>query len=208
MNIFVVNLAILVHSFLGLVVVGWFPSVAAAYGTWRHWFRESAPQWTARETWATFHHLWRGELGAANLLGWPLTLAGALLVLELRLMTHEVAGASGAATGGALTVILFALVLFAMLVWVVRAHFDQTSWWAARTTVQMLLARPICSLMLAVLGLITLWTWSQWPGLLVVFGAALPIFLVTAIVYYLGGLPGFGAPRPSRVTPHHPKESS
>ena len=57
-------------------------------------------------------------------------------------------------------------------------------------SLNMTLARPLCTLLLLAFTVIIGWTWSQWPGVFMVFGAAVPIFAVQAVIYSFGGLPG------------------
>ena len=72
LTIFVVNIAMLVHTLLGAVVLGFFPSCAAAQTTFRTWLRAEDRSMRAKEVWGIFHDAWTNELKQANLFGWPL----------------------------------------------------------------------------------------------------------------------------------------
>ena len=58
---------------------------------------------------------------------------------------------------------------------------DDRSWTVKRTW---------SSLMVLLLFLITVWAYYMWPGLMMVFGVAVPIFATMMAVYSWGRLPG------------------
>ena len=62
LTIFVVNIAMLVHTLLGAVVLGFFPSCAAAQTTFRTWLRAEDRSMRAKEVWGIFHGAWKNEL--------------------------------------------------------------------------------------------------------------------------------------------------
>ena len=83
MMIFVVHVAFLAHTLLGLVLVGFFPSMAATCTTYRTWLLDLKDRsWTVKQTWMTFHRAWRSELAAANRYGCPQFLDWSLLIWE------------------------------------------------------------------------------------------------------------------------------
>ena len=56
---FITFIASIVHTMMGLVVAGLFPSVAATVGVFRRWALAEDHTWTIKETWLLFHRLWR-----------------------------------------------------------------------------------------------------------------------------------------------------
>lgn len=192
MNVFVVHVAFIAHTLLGAVVVGLFPSVAAANTTFRTWILDVKDrEWTAKRTWTVFHRAWKSELRSANLFGWPQALIGAALVWSY-LMTNnnDFGGTVGYAVSG-ITLLLIALYgLFVFLSWVLRANFDEGPWWIVRESVLMVVARPGCSFILLFLSALTIWAYWKWPGLAVAFGVAVPAFFAVMTVYSFGRLPG------------------
>ncbi|MFT8537987.1 hypothetical protein [Bifidobacterium aquikefiri] len=54
----------------------------------------------------------------------------------------------------------------------------------------LVIARPLCSLITAVLFTLTVWVWYTWLGVLVVFGLSSPVFLSSIAVFSYAGLPG------------------
>ena len=91
---------------------------------------------------------------------------------------------------GVLLLIIVVLAVFSSLVWVVRANYEESPVWIVRTTLAMIVARPLCSLLQVGLLILTVLVWVQWPGILMVFGLSLPMFCTAWIVYSFGRLPG------------------
>ncbi|MBK7822245.1 MAG: DUF624 domain-containing protein [Tessaracoccus sp.] len=193
MMVFVVNVAFVVHVLMGVVIAGFFPAVAASYGTFRTWMLSEERGWTVKQTWVTFHRAWKIDLGAANAFGWPQLLVGLLLVWDYYLANWNDMGVAGFAVSGFLLLINVFYGLFVLASWVVRSNFDERPWWVVRTSLQMVIARPLCSAMIVALLVATVWAWSQWPGILMTFGFAVPIFAVVMAVYSFGRLPGMDA---------------
>ena len=52
--------------------------------------------------------------------------------------------------------------------------------------VEMVIARPLCSLMIALLFLIVVWAYYTWPGLMIAFGIAVPVFAAMMAIYSVG----------------------
>ena len=190
LTVFVVNVAMLVHTVLGLVVGGLFPSIAAAYATYRSWLLAADRGWTVRETWSVFHTAWRAELRSANLFGWATAAVWAVLGYAYWLVLHNDMGPLGYAASGVLLMTLVFWGLFTLLAWALRANFAETNGWAALMTLQMVVARPLCSLLTALLFLVTVCVWAMWPGILAVFGISVPILLSAYVAYVFGKLPG------------------
>ena len=81
--ILVAHVAFIVHTLLGLIIGGFFPSIAATYATYRTWIVDVKDRsWTIRQTWTTFHEAWKEELKTANAFGWPQFAVWALLIWE------------------------------------------------------------------------------------------------------------------------------
>lgn len=187
----VVNLAFIVHTLMGLVIIGFFPSVAASYATFRTWLIQVEDRsWTIARTWRVFHRAWKREFKRANVMGWPLGLIWALLLWERWFVSANDLGVAGAATYGVLVVVNLVYGLFVFLSWAVYVNFDESPWWVLRTSLSMVIARPMCSLMVLCLFVLTIWAYYTWPGLMIALGAAVPIFSTMMAVYSWGRLPG------------------
>ena len=191
MMVFVTHVAFIVHTCLGLVVAGFFPSIAATYTTYRTWLLDvSDRSWTMRRTWNVFHLAWKAELKSANLFGYPQFGVWALLVWEYFLMNWNDAGPIGYGVSGALFVLNVCYGLFVMMSWIVRANFDERPWWVVRYSMQMIVARPLSSLLLIMLLLVVAYAYYAWPGLMAAFGIVTPIFAAMMVAYSFARLPG------------------
>lgn len=189
----VINVAFIAHTVAGAVLGGFFPSVAASCTTARTWAIDTDRSWTVRETWRVFHRAWLEELRGANAVGWPLLAGGLVLVWEYYVVNWNSTGVLGAASSGVLLVTILAYGVFSLVVWVVRANFDERPWWIVRTSVQLVLARPLCTVMILAVVALTVWCWWTWPGTLMAFGFALPLVATVLCVYSYARLPGMDA---------------
>ncbi|NEG70283.1 YesL family protein [Bifidobacterium choloepi] len=191
MMIAVVHVAMIAYTLAGLVVAGLFPSVAAAYGTFRRWLRSPDDRgWTVRQSWTTFRKAWRSELVSANLLGWPLTALWALLLWEYWIVQRNDFGVAGVAVSGVLLMVNVFYLVFQGLVWICHVHFAEATAWVLRRAAMLAVGRPLCSLMILATAVTVAWLYWKWPGLGAAFGLALPIFAVIAIAYCWARLPG------------------
>lgn len=185
------QIAFLVHTVMGLVLGGFFPSVAALYATFRTWLLDVEDRsWSIRRTWSTFHHAWREEIASANLFGWPQLAVWALLAWDYYLANWNDMGTIGTAISGVLLVLNVVYGLFVLISWAVRANFDEKPTWVVRTSLQMVIARPLCSFMIAALLLVTSWAYYTWPGLAAALGLTVPVYAVMMAIYSFGRLPG------------------
>lgn len=191
MMILVTHIAFLVHTLLGLIIVGLHPSIAATYGTYRAWALDVKDRhWTVKRMWMTFHNLWKSELKKANLLGWPITLIWALLIWEYWLTQTNYMGQVGYAVSGFLLLLNFLFGLFALLVWVIEQNFSESLWWDVKMAAQMSIARPVCSIFLILILIVTVWLYWKLPGLAIALGISLPVYLIVMVVYAFGRLQG------------------
>lgn len=206
--VFIVNVAMIAHTLLGVLIFGFFPSIGAAHTTYRTWLLCEDRAWTVRNTWSCFHKAWKQDIRSANAFGWPLLCLWALLIFDYWVVNwHDAGGRIGVAVSGALVVLMAVLGIFTLLSWVLRANFEESGLWIAKTTIQMVVARPLCSLMSAVLFALLVWVWYTWPGVLVVFGLSVPALLSCMVVFSYAKLPGMdihnisaGVSTPSHMT--------
>lgn len=191
MMVVVANVAFLVHTLLGLVVVGFFPSIAATYATFRTWLLDVDDRsWSISRTWRTFHQAWLEELGPANKFGWPQFLIWVLLIWEYWFVQNNDLGTTGFAVSGALLLLNVLYGLFVFVSWAIHVNFAEKLTRVVKTSLSMVIARPLCSLMIALLFLIVVWAYYTWPGLMIAFGIAVPVFAAMMAIYSWGRLPG------------------
>ncbi len=89
---------------------------------------------------------------------------------------------------GVLLLIIVVLAVFSSLVWVVRAQYEESPVWIVGTTLAMIVARPLCSLLQVGLLILTVLVWVQWPGLDGVRLVAADV--LHSLDYLFGRLPG------------------
>lgn len=186
----VTHVAFLVHTLMGVVVVGLFPSVSATYTTYRTWLLDEDHSWSIRQTWTVFHRAWKDDLAGANRFGWPQAVLWALFIFDYWVVNFHDAGKLGYASAGVLLLGMVLYGLFCSLSWALRSNFSESWRWIVRMTVQMVVARPLCSLCLAFIFVLTVCSWVTWPGLIPAFGIALPVFFVMLAVSMIGKVPG------------------
>lgn len=191
MMIVVVHIAGIVHTLLGLVAGGFFPSIAAGYCTYRTWIQGVEDRsWTVRHTWVVFHRSWKSELVSANAFGYPQLAVGMLLVWEYWFVQANDLGGAGVALSGALVVICCIYGLFMLMSWAMRANFREKPLWIVRTTLSLVVARPLCSLMVLLMFILISWGYCRWSGLMAAFGLSLPAFATMMSMYSWARIPG------------------
>ncbi|SDN57372.1 Uncharacterized membrane protein YesL [Actinomyces ruminicola] len=187
-----INAAFVAHTLAGAVVIGFFPSVGAAFTTYRTWMLDQDHAWRARRAWQVFHAAWRAELRGANRFGWAQAAVGALLAWDYYLANWNLlGGAVGIGVSGLLLVINAVYAVVALAAWAVRAHAEAPLGWILRAAVAVV-CRARCALSMVVLLGVSAWVWSRWPGVFVAFGPSMVVGVVAASVYTFGGLPGMG----------------
>ncbi|CED92351.1 YesL family protein [Actinomyces succiniciruminis] len=193
-----INAAFVVHTLAGAVVLGFFPSVGAAFTTYRTWLLDEDHAWRARRAWSTFHTAWRAELRGANRFGWAQAAVGALLAWDYYLANWNLlGGVVGIGVSGLLLVINAGYAVAALAAWAVRAHVEAPLGWTLRAAVAVA-CRARCTVSMVVLLGVSAWVWSRWPGVFVAFGPSMVVGVVAAAVYTFGGLPGLEARAMSR----------
>ena len=190
----VTHVAFLVHALMGVVVIGLFPSISATYTTYRTWWLDEDHSWSIRQTWTVFHRAWKDELAGANRFGGSQALLWLLLIFDYWVVNFHDAGKLGYASAGVLLIGMVFYGLFCSLSWAIRANFNESGWWIVRMTLQMVIARPLCSLFLTALVILTVCAWMTWPGLIPAFGVALPVFFIIMAVGKFGKVPGMARP--------------
>ncbi|QHC58895.1 DUF624 domain-containing protein [Rathayibacter sp. VKM Ac-2760] len=191
--VLVVSAAAVLYSLRGLVVAGVFPSVAAAHATYRAWLIGDDRSWSVRHTVSTFARAWREEFPHANTPGYVLLAVGGVLWIDHRVLGAVEVDGTGVAVTGILLVVSALFTLFCLVFWIVRAHFQERTRWVVRTAAQLLVARPLCTLLLGAVLLLLLQLAASVPALGVLAAAAVLPFAASAVVFAFGRLPGFSA---------------
>lgn len=204
--VFVVNAAMILYALRGAIVLGAFPSIAAAYSTYRTWLLDEDRSWTASRAFRTFGEAWRAEFPRANGPGWALTAIWLVLLLDHRILQRAEVDELGLVASGILVLVMAFSAVFTPLFWAVRANFDEPGRWLVVRTAQMVIARPLCTLTVIAAELVVGWTAVQVPAAAVLMGPAATIFVVCAIVFSFGRLPGMSAAAASAPQADHINE--
>ncbi|MET9250394.1 DUF624 domain-containing protein [Nonomuraea sp. NPDC003709] len=172
----------IVWTLAGGVVLGVFPATAAVYGVIRGELLHSA---APRE----FRRLWRQEFRTANVVGYVFAAAWVVLLLDRRLLESADLGVVEPLLGALLWLVTLFVSCMTANIWILAAHFDEGPGALVRRSAILVLARPVQALVtLLVVGVI-LCAYYVVPGLVPVFGVAVPAFASFAYVWGTAVLP-------------------
>lgn len=189
LRLFLLNVLWVLHALRGGIVLGVFPATAAVHAVLR---RDAMhPDGSERAgLWREFDDHWRANFTSANLIGYPLFGAVALLLAEHQVLTG--AGVQGMGAGVA-AVLWFAMALLFVVtanVWMLAVHFDGGAWLQLRRSFTLTLARPLVALGSALGVAVVLCVYYVLPGLAPVLGLALPALVSVRVLWHSGVLPG------------------
>jgi uncharacterized membrane protein YesL len=143
-----------------------------------------------------FAEAWRDEFPRANWPGYGIAAIWTLLWVDYRILSQVALDAWGSAASGVVVVVTLLFAVFSLVFWVIRANFDEPIAWLARTTAQMIIVRPACTLILLALMLLAIWLVVTAPALAFIAGPPALLFATVGIVYAFGRLPGFDVREP------------
>lgn len=179
----------------GAVVLGVFPATAAVLAVVRRDAMRGDDGDDRLPLRQEFRAFWRQELGPANVVGYPVAALWAVLLVDRHLLTVVDLGLAGPVLAGLLWIVTaFAFVMTAALP-ALSAHYAEGPGALLRRAAVLVVARPRQALVNAVVVAVVLCTYYVVPGLIPVFGVALPAYVSFA---YLWGS-GLFAAAPSRV---------
>ncbi|MHA6523237.1 YesL family protein [Tessaracoccus sp. G1721] len=192
LRLFLLHLLWLAGAVAGGVVLGVFPATSAAMGVLRrdamdrraeHLGGDAAVREPLHREFAA---LWRREFRSANVLGWILAAAWALLVYEYWLLGNNRLGLPGGAAAGAILALMLVLFVMTSNLWALQAHFAEGPLALLRRSLVLTLGRPVSALLLAVGVLAVAAGYVMLPGLGAVFGVTLAAFLTTQFLWGTG----------------------
>lgn len=192
LRLFLLHILWIGGALAGGVVLGIFPATAAAMGV----LRRDAMDHRAEEAGAAaeprssllreYVTLWRREFRSANILGWLLTTAWAVLLYEYWLLGANRIGIPGSAVAAGILVLLVLVFVITANVWPLQAHFDEGPLALLRRSLILTLGRPVHSLLLAAGVGAVAGAYYMLPGLAAVFGISLAAFLSTQLLWGAG----------------------
>ncbi|WP_327589901.1 DUF624 domain-containing protein [Nonomuraea sp. NBC_00507] len=171
-----------VWSLAGGIVLGVFPATAAVYGVIRRELLGSARP-------GEFRRLWRQEFRTANVVGYVFTAAWAVLLVDRRLLETADLGVVEPLLGAALWLITLFVSGMSVNVWILAAHFAEGPLALVRRSAILVLARPVQAMVTLLAVGVILCVYYVVPGLVPVFGVALPAFVSFAYVWGTAVLP-------------------
>ena len=180
----------------GAVVLGVFPATAAVLAVVRRDAMRGDDGSDRAPLRQEFGAFWRQELGAANVVGYAVTVVWVVLLLDRHVLAVVDLGPAGPVLAGVLWVVTaFAFVMTVSLP-ALSAHFADRPGALLRRAAVLVVARPRQALLNALVVGIVLCTYYVVPGLIPVFGVAMPAYLSFS---YLWGSGLLGAPAAGTV---------
>ncbi len=186
LRLFQLHLLWVVGTLAGGVLLGVFPATAAVYAVVRGDVMGNERGPLVRQ----FRTAWRREFRTANLLGYVLTVLWVLLLWHGRLLGAGGLGAAAPAVAGLVTVATVVLALVSTQAFALAAHFDEGPGALLRRTALMVVARPVPTLVNAILWAVVLGAYHVVPGLVPVFGVVGPAYLSFTYIWSTRMLPG------------------
>lgn len=191
----------------GGVVLGMFPATAAVHAVLRRdVLRGDDGHRPLREELAGF---WRAELWPANRLGYSLAAAWAVVLLDRQLLATVDLGGMAPVLAGLQTLATVVLAVVTACAFPLAAHVDEGAPALLRRSLLLLLGRPRAALLTTVAVGAVLCAYYVVPGLVPVFGVALPAWVAFGCLWHSGALPTAAPPKapahaglPARTTAH------
>lgn len=179
----------IVGTLRGGVVLGVFPATAAVVAVVRRDLVRGDDDAGREPLRREFGAFWRAELVGANVLGWTVTAIWAVLLLDRHLLRVVDLGAAAPVLAGLLWLLTaFAFVLTAALP-ALLVHYAEGPLAVLRRGAVLVVARPKQVLLNALAVGVVLCVYYVVPGLVPVFGVALPAYLSFSALWGSGVLP-------------------
>jgi len=197
-RLLVLHLLWIAWALRGGIVLGVFPATAAVLDVVRRDAMRGADDPGRDTVRREVAAAWRRELVPANVLGWTVTGAWALLLLDRRVLGAVDLGAAGPVVAGLLTVLTVVAFVVTAALPTLASHFAEGPLRLVRRALVLVVARPGHALANAVVVGVVLCAYYVVPGLVPVFGVVLPASLSFATMWGSGLLPA-ARPRPEPV---------
>ncbi|SHE24375.1 Hypothetical protein ACGLYG10_0576 [Actinomyces glycerinitolerans] len=138
--------------------------------------------------WQEFWRVWRQEFWRAQAIGGVVLVGWVVFGLDRLVLRGGIGGVTPWFSGIVVVLsVLWAAVTF--IVWPVAVHFDEPLPRVTKLVVVLALSRPAHSLTVLAVVAGWLWLWRACPGLIPVFGVALPAWCVSWLYWHSGVLP-------------------
>lgn len=178
-NLVLLNLLWLLFSFSGLLVVGIFPATAALFAVMRLMIMESDNGSMIKLFWAKF----KSEFVAANVVGYVMLLIGLVLYTDLKVLHYVNQDTLYTILMSTTIVVIFIYVLSLLYIFSVFVHYDLKIWQYPKHAFILVIARPLHTLIMAILVVSILFLYLQLPVLIVLFGISLISYVLMKFSY-------------------------
>lgn len=178
-NLVLLNLLWLLFSFSGLLVVGIFPATAALFAVMRLMIMESDNGSMIKLFWAKF----KAEFIAANVVGYVMLLIGLVLYTDLKVLHYVNQDTLYTILMSTTMVVIFIYVLSLLYIFSVFVHYDLKIWQYPKHAFILVIARPLHTLIMAILVVSILFLYLQLPVLIVLFGISLISYVLMKFSY-------------------------
>lgn len=207
LRLFLLHLLWVLGTLAGGVVLGVSPATAALCTVLREDQLEQAAENAGEHRpsrgglWSHYWAVWRTEFWRAQRLGGALLLGWLVLALDRWVLTGtQLSTTTGPLASGLVVVLTVVLVLLSAVVWPLAAHFSDPLPRLLRMGLVLLVRKPSITFSLALVLAGTIWLAQSVPGLMPVFGLALPAWVVTALLWRSGAMPLSPWPRTARCS--------
>ena len=173
----------------GGIVLGVFPASAAVHAVVRRDAMRGVEGRGTRAVRVEFRDAWRAELVPANVLGYTVSALWAVLLLDRHVLGVVDLGLAGPVLAGLLTLLTVAAFVATAALPALASHYAEGPVRLLRRAAVLVVARPRQALVNALVVGVALGTYYVVPGLVPVFGVALPAWLSFATLWASGLLP-------------------
>jgi len=167
------NFLFIAFSFLGILIIGIFPAIAAMLTVIRKWLMGD----TEIPIFKTFWQSYKKDFLRSNLLGFIMTFIGLTIVLYYIFLNQSL-GESMLWLRYPLLMISFVYILFLFYVFPVFVHYDLKIVRILKTTLFIMSVSPLSTIMMIAGCIIIYFTISYYPGLAPLFGGSLTGFMI------------------------------
>ncbi|AUD14796.1 hypothetical protein CXF77_04495 [Planococcus sp. MB-3u-09] len=178
-NLVLLNLLWLLFSFSGLVVLGIFPATAALFAVMRLMIMETDNGSMIKLFWAKF----KEEFVAANVVGYMMLLIGLVLYTDLKVLHYVNQDMLYTILMSTTMVVIFVYLLSLLYIFSVFVHYNLKVWQYPKHAFILVIARPMHTLIMAILVVFILFLYLQLPVLIVLFGISLISYVLMKFSY-------------------------
>ncbi len=178
MRLMYVNVLWIVFTFLGLIVLGFFPATAAMFAVVRKWVMKQDIH-----VFQTFWKVYKSEFLKSNGVGLILIALGSFLYFNIKIIEAiSIPIFKILYIPNVILILIFFLTLF--YIFPVLVHFHVGVKGVFKNAVILMTINPIATLIMAVFTGIFFFITFKFPGLIPFFSGSIPAFLLMSLCHY------------------------